>query len=76
MIDSDQCVTSYLGAQVTLHVFWAIDSQPLWAKGLIVAAAASEPEASEQGSSLISRRYIIGACNHFNFLTKCKELWF
>ena len=75
MIDSDQCVTSYLGGQVTLHVFWAIDTQPLWAKGLIVAAAVSEPEVNEQGSSLISRRLHYRGLQSL-FLTKRKELWF
>ena len=31
---------------------------------MIVAAAVSEPEASERGSSLIVKNYIIGAFNH------------
>ena len=36
----------------------------------LIAAAASEPEVNEPGSSLISRRlhYTVGACNHLFLL--------
>ena len=37
-------------------------------KNLIIAAAASEPEANERGSSVISRRLLYRACNHFFLL--------
>ena len=40
----------------------------------IIAAAASEPEANERGSSLISRRLLYRGLQSF-FLTKRKELW-
>ena len=36
----------------------------MWKDEVIVAAAVSEPEASERGSSLIVKNYIIGAFNH------------
>ena len=41
---------------------------------LFIAAAASEPEANEQGSSLISRRLDYRGLQS-PFLTKRKELW-
>ena len=41
---------------------------------LIIAAAASEPEANERGSSLISRRLLYRGLQSL-FLTKRKELW-
>ena len=40
----------------------------------VVAAAASEPEANERGSSLISRRLLYRGLQSL-FLTKRKELW-
>ena len=40
----------------------------------IFAAAASEPEAYERGSTLISRRLHFWGLQSL-FLTKCKELW-
>ena len=42
--------------------------------GKIIAAAASEPEANERGSSLISRRLHYRGLQSL-FLTKRKELW-
>ena len=44
----------------------------LWAA--IIAAKASEPEANERGSSLISRRLHYRGLQSL-FLSKCKELW-
>ena len=41
---------------------------------VIIAAAASEPEANERGSSLISRRLHYRGLQSL-FLTKRKELW-
>ena len=41
---------------------------------LLIAAAASEPEANERGSSLISRRLHYRGLQSL-FLTKRKELW-
>ena len=41
---------------------------------LFIAAAASEPEANERGSSLISRRLLYRGLQSL-FLTKRKELW-
>ena len=41
---------------------------------LIIAAAASEPEANERGSSLISRGLLYRGLQSL-FLTKRKELW-
>ena len=41
---------------------------------IIIAAAASEPEANERGSSLISRRLHYRGLQSL-FLTKRKELW-
>ena len=43
-------------------------------KNFIIAAAASEPEANERGSSLISRRLHFWGLQSL-FLTKHKELW-
>ena len=43
-------------------------------KNLIIAAAASEPEANERGSFLISRRLRYRRLQSL-FLTKRKELW-
>ena len=43
-------------------------------RGIVVAAAASEPEANERGSSLISRRLLYRGLQSL-FLTKRKELW-
>ena len=40
----------------------------------VIAAAASEPEANERGSSLISRRLLYRGLQSL-FLTKRKELW-
>ena len=40
----------------------------------MIAAAASEPEANERGSSLISRRLLYRGLESL-FLTKRKELW-
>ena len=42
--------------------------------GTAIAAAASEPEANEPGSSLISRRLQYRGLQSL-FLTKSKELW-
>ena len=39
---------------------------------VLIAAAASEPEANERGSSLISRRFQFWACNHF-FLLNARD---
>ena len=41
---------------------------------LVIAAAASEPEANERGSSLISRGLLYRGLQSL-FLTKRKELW-
>ena len=41
---------------------------------VVIAAAASEPEANDRGSSLISRR-LHYRCLQSLFLTKRKELW-
>ena len=43
-------------------------------KNLIIAAAASEPEANERGSSAISRRLLYKGLQSL-FLTKPKGLW-
>ena len=40
----------------------------------VIAAAASEPEANERGSSLIDRR-LLYRCLKSLFLTKREELW-
>ena len=47
----------------TKHKTQAVDTET--AASFFIAAAASEPEANERGSSLVSKDYIIGACNHF-----------
>ena len=41
---------------------------------IVIAAAASEPEANERGSSLISRGLLYRGLQSL-FLTKRKELW-
>ena len=58
------------------HWQWSLDTKlptDLTAQ-VVIAAAASEPEANERGSSLISRRLHYRGLQSL-FLTKRKELW-
>ena len=56
-----------------LSMFYCANEGKMF-KNLIIAAAASEPEANERGSSLISRRLHYRGLQSL-FLTKRKELW-
>ena len=64
-----RCIVLFLRPKLVYTVFLEVASEEE-----IIAAAASEPEANERGSSLISRRLLYRGLQSI-FLTKRKELW-